>query len=95
MIALDTNILVYAHRRDLAEHDPAREVLEELLRGTRPGAFCWPVLAEFLAVVTNPRLFRDPTPPELAIRQLDDWLASPTATLLRERVRATWRRSAH
>ena len=55
MIAVDTNILVYAHRADAARHRIARERLTELLEGSRACAIPWPCVHEFLAVVTHPR----------------------------------------
>lgn len=61
MIALDTNILVYAHREDVVEwHEPARACVEDLAGGRDPWALPWSVAHEFVAVVT--RLTPDPTP---------------------------------
>ena len=84
MIALDTNILVYAHRGDLPQHDSALRVVAEALGGSEPVGLCWPVIHEFLAIVTNPKIFRPPTPMTLALDQVNDWIASPRATLLHE-----------
>lgn len=84
MIALDTNLLVYAHRRDLPLHDAARARLAELAEGAAAWAIPWPCLSEFLAVVTNPRIFVKPTPLPAALDQIEAWLASPSAVLLSE-----------
>jgi hypothetical protein len=62
VIAVDTNILVYAHRPEMPFHDRARNVLEEALKKPEPLAVPWPCVHEFLAVVTHPRIFREPTP---------------------------------
>ncbi len=70
MIAVDTNILVYAHRADSAFHDGARAALESLAAGTRPWALPWPCAHEFFAVVTHPRIYRTPTPAAMAFDQL-------------------------
>ncbi|MBN8508088.1 MAG: PIN domain-containing protein [Burkholderiales bacterium] len=70
MIAVDTNILVYAHRADSAFHDGARAALESLAVGTRPWALPWPCAHEFFAVVTHPRIYRTPTPAAMAFDQL-------------------------
>jgi hypothetical protein len=54
MIALDTNLLVYAHRSGLPEHRPARRTVEKAFgnpKGWAILAFC---AAEFWAVVTHP-----------------------------------------
>ena len=84
MIALDTNILVYAHRSDLPAHARAAQVAEDVLSGPAQVGLCWPVLQEFLAVVTNPRIFTEPTPADRAFAQVDDWLSSPRAIPLHE-----------
>lgn len=39
---------------------------------------------EFLAIVTNPRIFKTPRPAAKALDQVDAWLASPTLHLLSE-----------
>lgn len=84
MIAVDTNLLVYAHRRDLPLHAPARARLAELAEGAAAWAIPWPCVSEFLAVVTNARIFVKPTPLAAALDQVEAWLASPSAVLLSE-----------
>lgn len=84
MIAIDTNILVYAHRNDLPEHPACAATVDGALAGVEPVAICWPVVHEFVAVVTNPRVFTTPTPVALAWDQIEHWLASPRATVLGE-----------
>ena len=71
MIAIDTNILVYAHRSDLPFHEPARSRLAALAAGPHRWCVPWPCLHEFLAVVTNPRVFRRPSPLEVAFDVID------------------------
>lgn len=70
MIAVDTNILVYAHRKDLPLHLPARRSIETLAGGTGRWAIPWPCVHEFLAVVTNRRVFNEPSPSEAAVATL-------------------------
>jgi len=84
MIAVDTNILVYAHRADSAWHARADEVLTELAEGTAAWAIPWPCLYEFYAVVTHPKIYDPPTPAEDALIQIGRWLESPTLVLLHE-----------
>lgn len=84
MIAVDTNILVYAHRADSAWHAPAAAAVASLANGSVPWAIPWPCVHEFLAVVTHPRIFAPPTPLPRACDQVDAWLESPTVTLLGE-----------
>ncbi len=87
MIALDTNVLVYAHRGEMPEHQRAVDVVTQLLTGNEPVAFCWPVLHEFIAIVTNPRIFKPPTPARTALEQVEHWLSSPRAVLFSESAR--------
>jgi toxin-antitoxin system PIN domain toxin len=84
VIAVDTNILVYAHRADVEWHDAASRAVGELAEGTAEWAIPWPCLHEFLAVVTHPRIFKTPTPGPLAFGQVDAWLESPSLVVLSE-----------
>jgi uncharacterized protein len=70
VIAVDTNILVYAHRADSPFHDRARSAVESLAAGAREWAIPWPCAHEFFAVVTHPRIYKSPTPGETALAQL-------------------------
>jgi len=70
VIAVDTNILVYAHRTDSPFHERARGTLEALAADVRPWAIPWPCAHEFLAIVTHPRIFRTATPASTAFDQL-------------------------
>ncbi len=84
MIALDTNVLVYARRRETAQHREALKILKLLAEGEAPWALPWPCVYEFLRVVTHPRVFDPPTDLEEAITGLESLLASPSLVLLGE-----------
>lgn len=84
MIALDTNLLVYAHREDSPWHERAYVALAGLAEGRETWAIPWPCLHEFLAVVTHPRIFDPPSPVPAALAQAGAWLESPTLMLLGE-----------
>lgn len=84
MIALDSNILVYAHREDSPWHAAAEACVRGLAEGRASWAIPWPCLHEFLAVTTHPRIYAPPTPLALAVDQVDAWLESPGLTLLAE-----------
>ena len=86
MIAVDTNILVYAHREDSPFHAAALERVVALAEGGATWAIPWPCLHEFLAIVTHPRIYAPPTPIERALEQVAAWLESPTLVLLAETV---------
>ena len=85
MIAVDTNMLVYAHRRESRHHDTVASIIRGLAEGNDAWAIPWPCCYEFLSVVTNPRLWKDSaTSPEQAWRQLTAWIASPSLRLIGE-----------
>ena len=83
MIAVDTNILVYAFNEDAAQHDRARQVVRALAEGDAAWALPVFVIGEFLRVVTNPRgpLTR-PAKPIPALQAIDALLASPSVRAL-------------
>jgi toxin-antitoxin system PIN domain toxin len=84
MIAVDTNLLVYAHRRDALFHEAARESVRELAEGLAAWAIAWSCIHEFFAIVTHARIYNPPTPVPDAIAQIEAWLESPTVVLLGE-----------
>lgn len=84
MIAVDTNVLVYAHRRDSPNHRLAYRAVEDLAASGRRWCLPWPCLHEFLAVVTHPRLYRPATPMPDALGVVEDLLAAPGATTIGE-----------
>ena len=90
MIAVDTNLLIYAHRRESPWHDRALARVRELAEGTQPWAIPWTCAHEFYGVVTNSRVFRPPSTPAEAIAQIEEWRASPSLVLLGE-TDAHWR----
>ena len=65
MILPDVNVLVYAYREDMTEHDRYRDWLVRVVNTGRPYGISELVLSAFVRIVTNPRVFRNPsTPPE-------------------------------
>ena len=85
MIAVDTNLLVYAHRRESSQHHQANAVIRALAEGTQTWAIPWPCVYEFFSVVTNSRIWKDAASlPAQAWQQLNAWAQSPTNVLLSE-----------
>jgi len=83
-IALDTNLLVYAHNSSSSWHPPARHALQSLANASRPWAIPWPCIHEFLAVVTHPKLFPTPDSMPAALAAVESWMESPSLRLLGE-----------
>jgi hypothetical protein len=84
MVAVDTNLLVYAHRADSEFHAAADRVVADLAEGRASWAIPWPCLYEFYAIVTHPKIYRPPTPSADALVQISCWLESPSLVLLHE-----------
>lgn len=82
MIAVDTNILVHAHRREAAFHGRAKVVLLDLAEEAAPWAICFHNLIEFYGVVTHPRLWRVSSSPVEALDQVAAWRESPSLRIL-------------
>lgn len=82
MIAVDTNLLLYAHRRDSPWHEETTRCLAELARG--PWAIPWPCVHEFLAIATHPRVFDPPSPLADALCAVESWRSVGTLVLLYE-----------
>lgn len=77
MIALDTNILVYAHRPEYVEHAAAADVVLRLAGGSRRWALPWPCLHEFLAQVSRRSIYREPTSCVVALDFLQQLMLGP------------------
>jgi toxin-antitoxin system PIN domain toxin len=84
LIAIDSNLLVYAHRAESPFHEAAKLRIRELAEGSATWAIPWPCLHEFLSIVTHPRIYAPPTPLPLAVEQVEAWLESPSVALLSE-----------
>lgn len=86
MIAVDSNILIHAHRSESKWHDAARTCIANLANSDETWAIPWPCIHEFLAVATHPKVFDPPTPVERALEQVSMWMESPSLVLLGEAI---------
>jgi toxin-antitoxin system PIN domain toxin len=84
VIAVDTNVLVHAHRRDAPMHQRCAHAVRSLAEAPHPWAIPWPAVHEFLAIVTHPRIFDPPSTTAQALDQVTAWTASPSLVLLSE-----------
>lgn len=84
MIALDTNLLVYAHMADSPFHEAASQSLHKLVKGKARWAIPWPCVHEFLAVVTHPRIYKKPTPLSTALAAMRSLTQRPNVLMLAE-----------
>ncbi|HMS62696.1 MAG TPA: type II toxin-antitoxin system VapC family toxin [Solirubrobacteraceae bacterium] len=81
MIAVDTNVLLYATDTGSAVSDPAHAAVRRLVETGGVWGIPWPVAGEFVAQLTGPRVR---LPPEQALGPLDWWLTEGGAHLLGE-----------
>jgi uncharacterized protein len=84
MIAIDTNILVYAHREESPFFKRAFDCIAECAQKPTSWAIPWPCIHEFFSIITHPKIYDPPTPIQIALEQLDAWLESPSLFLLAE-----------
>jgi predicted nucleic acid-binding protein len=71
VIAVDTNILVYAHRRDSPFHAEAGQHWRELAESPAPWGLPWPCVHDFYSVVTHQRIYDPPSSREQAVGQVE------------------------
>lgn len=83
MIAVDTDVLVHAHRTETAHHHAAAAALVEIAEGVEPWALPVFCITEFMRVVTHRRVFVPPSTVSEATSFLDALVASPTCNVVR------------
>ena len=65
-------------------HERARQVLTTAVAGSEPVCVPWPCVHAFLALVSNSRIFRDPTPIDVALYAVRRLLGSLSGGFLAE-----------
>jgi toxin-antitoxin system PIN domain toxin len=84
MIAVDTNILLYAHRDIVPEHKSALAAMMGLAASGEAWGIPWPCVHEFISIATHPRVYQPPGTLVQALGAIDAWLVSPQCRLLGE-----------
>jgi toxin-antitoxin system PIN domain toxin len=87
VILADVNVLVYAHREDLPQHERYSAWLGAEIESGRGYALCDASLMGFLRIVTNGRIFDEPTPLKVALQAVEDLRMQPGAIHLSPGVR--------
>jgi hypothetical protein len=82
LIAVDSNLLIYAHRAAMPEHRLARATLDRLAASGAEWGFAQPSVAEFWSIVTHRTAAVPPSSPALARAFLRSLLADGRAQLL-------------
>lgn len=78
----DINLLLYAINEGSPHHQRARPWLEQTLAGTEGVGFAWLALLGFIRISTNPVALEHPLTSSEAIDYVDEWLASPVASIV-------------
>jgi len=84
---VDANVLVYAFNTDADRHAEAKGWLDAALSGAATVAFAWLPLLAFVRLTTKAGIFPSPVSTEVAMTQVQDWLAQPSAQLVQPTVR--------
>ncbi len=79
----DVNVLVYAHREGIEQHERYARWLVELATGPERFALSELVLQGFVRVVTNPRIFTPPSTAGRAFKFIDALTSRPTCSVIR------------
>ena len=84
MIAVDTNIIVYALRTDSLHHHEAFAAIQSIVEG--PALWCipWHCVHEVISVASHQRIYRPPSKMEDVFGFFDSLFACPTLELLVE-----------
>jgi toxin-antitoxin system PIN domain toxin len=84
VIAVDSNLLVYAHREESSFHEAARDLIDSLRHQTGPWAIPWPCVHEFIAIVTHPKIYHPPSSLPHAFAAVESWQAGGNLDFLAE-----------
>ena len=84
MIAVDSNLLIYAHREDSEFHKASKELVDGLRHQSAPWAIPWPCVHEFIAIATHPGIYKPASTLSEALGFLDSLFAAPQLHLLSE-----------
>lgn len=79
----DVNVLVYAHRPDsIPDAESYKNWLEKTVAAQSAFGISETMLSGFVRIVTNPRIFKDATPPEIAIEFCESLRRRENAVIL-------------
>src|ERR1700745_1373275 len=77
MILPDVNVLIYAFRSDVPQHQLCRAWLASMIMSDAPFGMSRLVLAAVIRITTDPRAYREPSSLEDAVGFCEDLLGQP------------------
>ena len=83
MILPDVNVLIYAFRKDSPRHSGSKPWLDKVVRGDAQFGLSPLALSAVARIVTNPRVFKEPSPIEEAFAFCDNLLGQPHCEVVR------------
>jgi toxin-antitoxin system PIN domain toxin len=83
VLLADVNVFLYAHRPESPRHEEHHSWLQAALTAAEPFGISEAVLASFVRIATHSRVYREPTPPDVALAFCEVVLAGPSAVALR------------
>ncbi len=83
MILPDVNVLIYAFRKDSSHHDVCKPWLEKVAGDDAQFGISPLSLSAVARIVTNPRVFREPSPIEEAFAFCESLMSWPNCVLVR------------
>jgi hypothetical protein len=83
LILVDVNILLYAEDSLSPLHEKAKAWWDGQLSHSDPVCLCWPVLAAFIRIGTNPRVFERPLSLDQTISRVQSWLEQPCTRVVK------------
>ena len=84
MVAVDTNLLIYAHRAESPFHALAVAALDRLVASGRPWGTVWQCAHEFAAIVTHPKTYKPASTVEQCLAETRNWRQCPTFRFIAE-----------
>jgi toxin-antitoxin system PIN domain toxin len=82
VIAVDLNLLLYAHNRAAPQHAAARDWWQERMNGDALVGLPEPVVFGFLRITTQRGILSEPLPTERALSIVRGWLEWPRVRVL-------------
>lgn len=82
MLIPDSNVLLNSINPGARDHDVARRVMLQAMRGREAVGLAWAVLLSFLRVSTHPSVFDSPLSVTRAIGMVRLWLSAPPAVMI-------------
>ncbi len=82
MRVLDVNLLIYAYSTAFAEHDRARQWIEEMLSGDSLVGLPWQTISAFVRILSNPNLPGERFSIIEIVAIVQEWIEQPNVRLL-------------